>query len=493
MTKRIKSNLRTQLNNLPENNKLTIEILEDDSHPLRTIDTINVSCTKCKRVFTIRGSSIQNAIKLGTSGCSGCAKDKIKADRLLPPQEVLRRLDAAWGDKYQYPHFHEEYDGTGKKITVLCTIHNKTFTPTVHNLLQNHGCPQCAKDNHRVSSEEFVIKCNKIHDNKYDYSKVNLELAKSLQEKQIIICPDHGEFLQKASGHILGYGCAKCAKLKGAVSHKAIQWMETIEDKEGVKIRHILSEDGEFMIPGTQYFADGYCEENNTIYEFHGDYYHGNPAKYDPNKLHAFGRTYGERYDDTINREQEIRDLGFNLVTIWESDFDKLKLPRKTYRNVTTRGYKAQPMGDISHLHITLLDDEFVSRNHKHKWKCNICKKKFDKLLQKIDEGYKQRGKIGCSVKCTDIFNNGVHKDSRLDLGLWNNFLKEIGTANEEGFPIYLIEPYEYNGMHAHMKFECRRCKTSKMVQPYNILTSIKNKTNGCITCPRRMGWVKDF
>lgn len=37
---------------------------------------------------------------------------------------------------------------------------------------------------------------------------------------------------------------------------------------------------GEFRIPNTKYSADGYCKETNAIYEFHGDYWHGNPNKF---------------------------------------------------------------------------------------------------------------------------------------------------------------------------------------------------------------------
>ena len=34
---------------------------------------------------------------------------------------------------------------------------------------------------------------------------------------------------------------------------------------------------GEYYIPNSKYKADGYCKENNTIYEFLGDFWHGNP------------------------------------------------------------------------------------------------------------------------------------------------------------------------------------------------------------------------
>jgi len=33
----------------------------------------------------------------------------------------------------------------------------------------------------------------------------------------------------------------------------------------------------------------------------------------------------GELYDKTLEREQRIRDLGYNLVTIWGSDWKQQK------------------------------------------------------------------------------------------------------------------------------------------------------------------------
>jgi len=37
---------------------------------------------------------------------------------------------------------------------------------------------------------------------------------------------------------------------------------------------------GEFTVPGTNFKVDGYCAETNTIYEFHGCFYHGCPTCY---------------------------------------------------------------------------------------------------------------------------------------------------------------------------------------------------------------------
>ena len=58
-----------------------------------------------------------------------------------------------------------------------------------------------------LTTDEFIIKAVKIHNNFYDYS--NTIYIKS-KEKVTIICPTHGEFMQKPNCHLLGRGCKKC-------------------------------------------------------------------------------------------------------------------------------------------------------------------------------------------------------------------------------------------------------------------------------------------
>ena len=55
----------------------------------------------------------------------------------------------------------------------------------------------------------FIEKAKKIHGDKYDYSKVDLE-HRDEKGRVIIICPKHGEFLQRPHSHTHGSGCKKC-------------------------------------------------------------------------------------------------------------------------------------------------------------------------------------------------------------------------------------------------------------------------------------------
>ena len=54
------------------------------------------------------------------------------------------------------------------------------------------------------TKEDYIKSWNIIHDNKYDYSLVNIS-----DKKVKIICPTHGEFTQNKYSHNK-YGCFKC-------------------------------------------------------------------------------------------------------------------------------------------------------------------------------------------------------------------------------------------------------------------------------------------
>lgn len=135
-------------------------------------------------------------------------------------------------------------------------------------------------------------------------------------------------------GHYRGIGDLKewsgnfrFGKAPNYYSQKAIRWLNHVEEENQISIQH-AEKGGEMRIDlGDRYiWADGWCEENNTIYEFHGDIYHGNPRIFSEDEIcnpRNKNITAGELYRKTIKREEEIKSLGFNLVVMWELDWDK--------------------------------------------------------------------------------------------------------------------------------------------------------------------------
>jgi hypothetical protein len=99
-----------------------------------------------------------------------------------------------------------EYVNSKTKVTIICPIHGE-FQQTPSKHLQGHGCIKC-NGGVQLSTNNFIERAKQIHGDKYDYSKVEYINSNS---KVTIICPEHGEFQQRASNHLLGVGCPICS------------------------------------------------------------------------------------------------------------------------------------------------------------------------------------------------------------------------------------------------------------------------------------------
>ena len=92
------------------------------------------------------------------------------------------------------------------KIIIICPEHGEfEQIPSAH--LGGQGCPKCVGKN--LSIEDVIKKFKEKHGDKYDYSKVVYE---GMHKKICIICPEHGEFCQTPSKHLIGQGCKECSR-----------------------------------------------------------------------------------------------------------------------------------------------------------------------------------------------------------------------------------------------------------------------------------------
>ena len=115
------------------------------------------------------------------------------------------------GDRYDYSNVI--YVKSDEKVEIICRVKgHKPFPQTPYRHSIGHGCQKCANEkiayNKRLTINEFIEKARKIHDNKYDYSKVNYINAFTYVT---ITCPIHGDFPQTPNDHLNGAGCRKCA------------------------------------------------------------------------------------------------------------------------------------------------------------------------------------------------------------------------------------------------------------------------------------------
>jgi len=80
------------------------------------------------------------------------------------------------------------------------------------------------------------------------------------------------------------------------------------------------------MLNNKKFNVDAYDPFTNTIYEFNGDYFHGNPNKFNSNEENpTIKKTYGQLCAATINRENFLKSAGYTIISIWESDWKIIK------------------------------------------------------------------------------------------------------------------------------------------------------------------------
>ena len=109
----------------------------------------------------------------------------------------------------RYDYSKVEYINNKTKVCIICPDHGKFWQiPSDH--LNGKGCPQCA-GNVRCNKDAFVEKAKIIHNDRYDYSKVEYVNAHT---KVCIICTEHGEFWQTPNNHLNGNGCPLCKNRK---------------------------------------------------------------------------------------------------------------------------------------------------------------------------------------------------------------------------------------------------------------------------------------
>ena len=120
----------------------------------------------------------------------------------------------------------------------------------------------------------------------------------------------------------------------------ALIWLEKIS-KNKIHFFSKLHSCGEKKIGGD--YVDGFDEDTNTIYQFHGCYYHGCLICYSPNVYNEkLSLQFGKLNHRTSKRTAHLRDLGYSVIEKWECDFireqnlsrEKIKLQKKKFFHV---------------------------------------------------------------------------------------------------------------------------------------------------------------
>ncbi len=154
-----------------------------------------------------------------------CCKKCVTPNANMTTEEFIEKAREIHGDKYDYSKV--EYVDTKTKVCIICPIHGEFWqSPNKH--LSGQGCPKCKsqkiRDSLKLTLTEFIKRSKKIHDDKYDYSKVEYT---NFATKVCIICPEHGEFWQTPNNHLAGKGCPNCSGLRKEYKFNLLQEFES--------------------------------------------------------------------------------------------------------------------------------------------------------------------------------------------------------------------------------------------------------------------------
>ncbi len=131
----------------------------------------------------------------------------------------IEKATKVHGNRYNYDKV--VYYRSTDKVIIICPEHGEFWqTPELHYM--GHGCRLCSENIEKVkykvySNDDFIRYATGVHGDFYDYSLVEY---KSNSSKVIIICPYHGQFVQKVLKHLKGQGCSACAHLKTGSKRK---------------------------------------------------------------------------------------------------------------------------------------------------------------------------------------------------------------------------------------------------------------------------------
>jgi hypothetical protein len=203
-----------------------------------------------------------------------------------------------------------EYKGCMIKVDCICK-NGHSCNPIPNGIQQGEGmCGICAGNDSETAKQNFYKNIKTL-----DGTVIGEYINSSTPVD--CICSEGHSCNPRPSGIQQGEGmCGICSNGR-RYSKIAICWFNSIS----IDIQH-AENGGEFKIPNIGK-VDGYDKKTNTVYEFHGCIWHGCPRCYKPDYVNPINhKTASDLYSKTTERALAIRNAGYNLIEMWECDFN---------------------------------------------------------------------------------------------------------------------------------------------------------------------------
>ena len=223
--------------------------------------------------------------------CKKCGYEKV-SDKTKYSFEYVKKYFKDQGCEL----LAREYKNSKIKIRYKCSCSYIAKTSFV-SFKRGHRCMKCG-GREKLTNRGFVERAGKIHNNRYDYSKVDYKRSNI---KVIIICRRHGEFLQSPENHLhltRKIGCPFCRKKnEGEVKIILLRYFKGWEIVPNKKIYD------KYKSNKSKRYCDFYLTRKNysdIIVEYDGEG-HFKPIK--------FGGIKDKNADNRFKRQQMIDRL----------------------------------------------------------------------------------------------------------------------------------------------------------------------------------------
>lgn len=253
---------------------------------------IRWQCLTCDHIWSAKPSNVF----LSKVGCPKCSKNAEKLtnddiDRKL----IMRNLERI-----------DDIINCKTSITFRCKQCNHTWKTKPYNVLGKNksGCPKCAN---RIPLTNSAV--DERLSNRTIKRVGPIKNSSSATKVQCTICNYTWETTPKCFLHKFS-GCPKCVNI---VSKRESKWLDGLEIPNTPQHRQVT-----LKIGNKWYKVDGYIPETNTVYEFWGRFWHGDPSAHEANKINPVTKTtYAELYIKTQEKRQAILNAGYKLVETW--------------------------------------------------------------------------------------------------------------------------------------------------------------------------------
>ena len=201
--------------------------------------------------------------------------------------------------------------GCRSKVRVVCErghIHN--VSPGY--LSKGIGCKLCLTESKRTPFDQVVKEFNES-----GFIVLSKEYV-SAHTPLVVECKNGHTIRKRLISVREGKECYQCTrKSRSKVSQR---WLDGLEIPP-------LQREITLSVGGDRIRVDAFSPETNTVYEFLGDYWHGNPSTKNLQEVNEIsGRTFQELYSQTFQRFDKLRAAGFNIIYVWENDFKNGKM-----------------------------------------------------------------------------------------------------------------------------------------------------------------------